>query len=448
MNNLELAAKAKDVATNYKTLYVLGCFGAPMNSSNKKRYTSNYPYNAEATRKKMIESASADTFGFDCVCFIKGLLWGWNGDVNREYGGATYKSNGVPDIGANEIIKVCKDVSTDFTHIEVGELCWMEGHVGLYVGDGLSVECTPRWTNNVQFTACNQSLSGYNKRTWTKHGKLPYITYVKSEETKSDKPATKSLDEIAWEVIDGKWGNGEQRKQALTAAGYDYKAVQSRVNELVKSGAQRPTQPAPAVDTDMTKYVDWLNSTYKFKLDKAKGWTEEVRKASIKAYQITTNRLYATSLIEDGVFKYEDYLEASAHPIKKGDKGNLVYIVQAALLQAGSDPKGIDGSYGTNTQAAVKSFQLKNNMASTGTCDADCLTLLFGYNLKDLTPGPNYMVKESLCLRESPINGNVLVVMPPEAKVVKLTNPWVKVSYEENGKVIEGWASMNYLIRI
>lgn len=43
----------------------------------------------------------------------------------------------------------------------------------------------------------------------------------------------KSIDTIAKEVIAGKWGNGNERKQKLTTAGYDYVAVQKRVNELI-----------------------------------------------------------------------------------------------------------------------------------------------------------------------------------------------------------------------
>ena len=46
-------------------------------------------------------------------------------------------------------------------------------------------------------------------------------------------PAKKSVDEIAKEVIAGKWGNGNARKKALTDAGYDYSAIQKRVNELM-----------------------------------------------------------------------------------------------------------------------------------------------------------------------------------------------------------------------
>lgn len=41
------------------------------------------------------------------------------------------------------------------------------------------------------------------------------------------------IDEIAREVIRGDWGNGADRRNRLIAAGYDYAAVQARVNELL-----------------------------------------------------------------------------------------------------------------------------------------------------------------------------------------------------------------------
>lgn len=44
----------------------------------------------------------------------------------------------------------------------------------------------------------------------------------------------KSIDAVACEVIRGKWGNGADRKKRITSAGYDYSAVQKRVNELLK----------------------------------------------------------------------------------------------------------------------------------------------------------------------------------------------------------------------
>lgn len=50
----------------------------------------------------------------------------------------------------------------------------------------------------------------------------------------SGKAPQKSVDELAREVIHGKWGNGEERRKKLTAAGYNYSAVQNRVNELMR----------------------------------------------------------------------------------------------------------------------------------------------------------------------------------------------------------------------
>ena len=166
----QLAAKAKDVVLNYKTLYVMGCFGAPMNATNKKRYCSNHTYNKAAARQAMINAASADTFGFDCVCLIKGLLWGWCGDKNKVYGGAGYAVNGVPDIGADSMIGVCKDVSTDFSKIEVGEAVWCKGHIGIYIGGGYVIEAM-----GTRYGVVKTAL---RSGSWTGWCKNPYINYV------------------------------------------------------------------------------------------------------------------------------------------------------------------------------------------------------------------------------------------------------------------------------
>jgi len=56
-------------------------------------------------------------------------------------------------------------------------------------------------------------------------------------------PATgdKTVDELAQEVIQGLWGDGDDRKNGLTAAGYDYSAVQARVNALLSAPVDPPT---------------------------------------------------------------------------------------------------------------------------------------------------------------------------------------------------------------
>lgn len=188
MKALDFVDKVKDIAENYKTLYIMGCFGAPMTTKNKTRYCKNHDYNKQLKRTAMIKAATSDTFGFDCVGLIKGVLWGWDADDSKTYGGASYKANGVPDKSANGMINVCTGVSTDFSNIELGEVVWCDGHIGVYIGNGLAVECTPAWKNKVQITAVRniETKKGYNARTWTKHGKLPYIDYTDVGEQKTN----------------------------------------------------------------------------------------------------------------------------------------------------------------------------------------------------------------------------------------------------------------------
>lgn len=210
MKASEFIAKLKDVANNHKTLYVMGCFGAPMTAANKKRWIEkeHYNYNNKSARTKCINAASTDTFGFDCVNLIKAILWGWSGDKSKTYGGAKYKANGVPDVNADGMIKLCSGVTADFSKIEVGEAVWCKGHIGVYIGDGLAVECTPAWKNKVQITAVKNigTKSGYNARQWTKHGKLPYIEYDVKKETKPVKKESKVDDAYNFDkAIAGKY---------------------------------------------------------------------------------------------------------------------------------------------------------------------------------------------------------------------------------------------------
>ena len=179
MKNEDFVNKLIYIAKNCKTLYVKGCFGAPLNAKNSARYSTNCSYNRRSDRAQMIMQATIDTFGFDCICLIKGVLWGWSGNANAIYGGAKYASNDVPDIAESTMIAKCSDVSTkfDLNSMVPGEMLWMSGRAGVCIGNGLAVECSPAWENKVQITACNCDIPGYHRRDWKKHGKLPWIDY-------------------------------------------------------------------------------------------------------------------------------------------------------------------------------------------------------------------------------------------------------------------------------
>ena len=77
------------------------------------------------------------------------------------------------------------------------------------------------------------------------------------------KPAQKTVEQIAQEVIAGKWGNGTDRAQRLTAAGYDAQAVQNRVNQLL-SGDTSSAKPAQKTVEQIAQEViqgKWGNGT-------------------------------------------------------------------------------------------------------------------------------------------------------------------------------------------
>lgn len=171
----------KSIADTQKTVYAWGMFGSTITKSRVEGKAKQYP--SWYTQSKInsvfapLYGIDPPAWGFDCVGLVKGVLWGWNGDEAKTYGGAVYASNSVPDISADAMIGRCKDVSTNFTSLAIGEFLWLKGHCGVYIGNGLAVESTPAWSNGVQITACNCYKKGYNTRYWTKHGKLPYIEY-------------------------------------------------------------------------------------------------------------------------------------------------------------------------------------------------------------------------------------------------------------------------------
>ena len=80
------------------------------------------------------------------------------------------------------------------------------------------------------------------------------MQYIADEANKLNAPApeptpSKSVDELAQEVITGLWGNQPERQQRLEAAGYDYYAVQARVNEILAPAPAPAPRPLAIGDT-------------------------------------------------------------------------------------------------------------------------------------------------------------------------------------------------------
>lgn len=73
----------------------------------------------------------------------------------------------------------------------------------------------------------------------------------------------KSVSTVAHEVIAGQWGNGDERKKTLKAAGYDPEAIQKEVNKILNGSAVTTNKTQPA-DQPITKTVKATCGAKKF----------------------------------------------------------------------------------------------------------------------------------------------------------------------------------------
>lgn len=91
----------------------------------------------------------------------------------------------------------------------------------------------------------NKKIAGYGRPRWKEEpSSMADTAPTKPEPTQKPQNDTKKSEEdIAREIIAGKWGNGTERQRRLTEAGYDYAKVQAKVNEILGK------KPAVSSDT-------------------------------------------------------------------------------------------------------------------------------------------------------------------------------------------------------
>lgn len=233
----EFAEKCLDLAKNHKTVYALGMWGWQLTReaiNTKARQLPSF-YNAAKKASLYKLADEGGYWGFDCVCMIKAFLWGWDGSDSPR-GGAKYASNGVPDFGADSIGRYCNNYTTDFSRVKVGEALHMSGHVGVYIGHGLAVECTAAWEGKVIITAVGNigKVSGYHTRTWTHHGELIWIDYNEEDQGMTPKER-KELDELESTVatLQGEIAELKKANDELKKANDELKKAVDTQNKII-----------------------------------------------------------------------------------------------------------------------------------------------------------------------------------------------------------------------
>ena len=112
--------------------------------------------------------------------------------------------------------------------------------------------------------------------------------------TDNNGPEDKTIDELAQEVIDGKWGNGEDRKKRLEEAGYNYNKIQDKVNEILEGTNKK------SINEIAQEVIDgkWGNGTErKNKLEKAGYNYNDVQN---KVNEILESKSYKTYTVKSG----------------------------------------------------------------------------------------------------------------------------------------------------
>ena len=119
----------------------------------------------------------------------------------------------------------------------------------------------------------------------------------------------KSVDELAQEVIAGKWGNGDARKTNLTAAGYDYSAVQTRVNEIMSGATAAPKKTVEELAEEVIA-GQWGNGSDRKQRLTAAGY--DYSAVQDKVNEMLTGKSSAAPAVEYYTVKRGDTLSAIA----------------------------------------------------------------------------------------------------------------------------------------
>ena len=154
MKASELITKLERLLTE-NTVYVNGGFGTTLRGSQLDRYTSK-GYNKDNAEKIKQAASQPPCYGFDCVGLVKGLLWGFSFKSESTYGGATYKGNGIDDVGVLSFAqKYCTAITDakDGADYPAGCFVYMAdgSHCGYYVGDGKVIHSSRYGLGKVQY---------------------------------------------------------------------------------------------------------------------------------------------------------------------------------------------------------------------------------------------------------------------------------------------------------
>lgn len=228
----------------------------------------NSPYNGKFKVSQTFKGATHD--GLDLVGLdskdvhstVNGVVEkaGWENALNHKQGFGLYvriKQDGTTDryyYGHLSALKVKKGQI-----VKIGDVLGVEGNTGYSFGSHCHYCVRGNGSKSQVRDVC--TISGIPNALGTYY----------DDHLAKPQAQKKSATELAQEVLAGKWGNGADRKKRLTEAGYDYAAVQAEVNRL----ASKPAAPAKKSNEELAREVlagKWGNGAERKKRLTAAGY--------------------------------------------------------------------------------------------------------------------------------------------------------------------------------
>lgn len=176
-------------------------------------------------------------------------------------------------------------------------------------------------------------------------------------------------------VIEGNYGNSVKRRSISVNGRYIRGFGVPKYDALIEPvyTAPSPAQP-PSTPKTIKEVQSYLNAKLGVGLAVDGSYGPLTRKALIKYWQKTVGGLDV-----DGSFGPLSKAAASRNNISKGSKGELVRIMQMALIckTHNLNPYGADGSFGPATEKELKAYQAHRGLGADGICGSKTWTNLF-----------------------------------------------------------------------
>ena len=227
--------------------YWYGCFGQKSTRelyiAKKKQYPAQYQWECKDNQPNTQPTKQLGVRVFDCIGLIKGAIWS-NGDPN---GKPHYTDS--QDYSANGMREKCKAKSISSMPEIKGVLVFMNGHVGVYIGDGYVIEAKGH-----RYGVVKTSFKG---RGWTHWAKCPWIDYIEPEKKTVEKPSVPKISPANYTLTNVRgvyngWGSSTGRKKVkdLTADGKKH-AVSKKNNAeaFLEAGTRVTVKETKAVSS-------------------------------------------------------------------------------------------------------------------------------------------------------------------------------------------------------